>query len=148
MSGKKPPAKTKPPSPPGPPWQVILEEIQSQNRVAMDAVQAHHEEARRELQNFRGEVHANMSMLRTIIQGHSIDIRDLKTGVARIDTKVDQLDTKVDRLEAKVDQMDTKVEGLETKVDGLEITVREIDVKVDKLLLVEERVAAIERRRG
>ena len=86
MSGKKPPAKTKPPSPPGPPWQVILEEIQSQNRVAMDAVQAHHEEARRELQNFRGEVFVvaaaeQFKLLKTIPMGDEGDDR-LRASVA------------------------------------------------------------------
>jgi hypothetical protein len=78
-------------NPSEPPWQIILEDIKSQNRAAMEAVEAHHEEMRREVQNFRGEVHADMSVVRTLVQGQSIDIRDVKVGVARIEGKVDKL---------------------------------------------------------
>jgi DNA repair ATPase RecN len=87
MPSKKP----KPRKPPEAPWQVILEEIKSQNRAAMEAVEAHHEEMRREVQSFRGEFHSDMSVVRTLLQGYGVDIRDLKTGQARIEAKVDKL---------------------------------------------------------
>ena len=106
MSGKKPRAKKKPTAQtPGPPWQVIVEEIRSQNRVAREAEQAQHERTLREIRNFRDEFYADMATLRTIVQGHSIDIRDPKAGMARVDA-------------------------------------------VDKLVPLEERVAALEQRRG
>lgn len=93
MPAKKRPARPKAPptDPSGPAWLVILEDIRSQNRLTIETVEARHDEMRRELQNFRGEVRADMSVLRTIVQGQSIDIRDLKTGLARVETKVDQL---------------------------------------------------------
>lgn len=154
MPPRKPPAKKRPTPPSqGPAWQVILEEIRSQNRIAMEAVQSHHEEARIEIQNFRGEVHADMSMLRTLIQGHSIDIHDVKTGMARVDTKVDRIETRVGNLETRVGNLDTKVGELDTKVDRLGTKMGEVDAKVDrletkvdKLAPLEERVAALERQ--
>jgi hypothetical protein len=89
MPKKKQTPRSRKPS--EPPWQIILEDIKSQNRAAMEAVEAHHEEMRREVQNFRGGVHADMSVVRTLVQGQSIDIRDVKVGVARIEGKVDKL---------------------------------------------------------
>jgi hypothetical protein len=129
------PSKKKPTTPPLDPLGaigVVLEEIKAQNRAAVEAVDARHEEMRREIQNFRGEVNANVSMLRTFAQAQNIDIRDLKTGLARVEHKVDAL-------EANVGEIDVKVDKLESKVG-------EIDVKIDKLLPLEERVTALEKR--
>jgi hypothetical protein len=92
MPGRKRPAKAKKSlQSSDAPWQVILEEIRSQNVATMEAVEARHEEMRREVQNFRGEMHTDVSVLRTVVQGLAVDVRDLKAGLGRVESKVDKL---------------------------------------------------------
>ena len=80
---KRPPGPKAPPADPsGPAWLAILEDIRSQNRVIIETVDACYDEMRRELQNFSAEVHADISALRTFVQGQSIDIRDLQIGLS------------------------------------------------------------------
>lgn len=84
MPAKKrhPRPKAPPTDPSGPAWLVILEDIRSQNRVIIETVDACHDEMQRELQDFSAEVHADISALRTFVQGPSIDIRDLQIGLS------------------------------------------------------------------
>jgi chromosome segregation ATPase len=157
MPAKKRPARPK--APPadasGPAWLVILEDIRSQNRLTIETVDARHEEMRRELQNFRGEVRADISALRTIAQGQSIDIRDLKTGLARVEAKVQNVETRVENIETRVENTETRVQNIETKVGNIETRVQNIETKVgnietkvDQLGAIEARVATLERRRA
>ena len=136
MPAKKRPARPKAPpaDPSGPAWLVILEDIRAQNRLTIETVEARHDEMRRELQNFRGEVRADMSVLRTIVQGQSIDIRDLKNGLARVETKVQNIETRVENIATRVENTETRVQNIETKVD--------------QLGAIDARVATLERRRA
>ncbi len=150
---RSPKPRTPAPGSSAPPWEVVLKEIRAQNKVAIEVAEARHDEVRRELQNFRGEVHADMSVLRTIIQGHSIDIRDLKNGFARVETKVDRVEARVENIDERLGRVETKVENVdgrlgrvETRLDTMDARLEQVDAKIDKLLPLEDRVAALERR--
>lgn len=112
MPGKKRPSK-----PPGDgPVMVILEEIRSQNRATLEAVEAHREEFRRELQDLHTETRGEMGMLRSAAQGIAADVQHIKAEVAALKEQA-----------ARIDAVITA------------------DYR-ERLQRLEERVAAIERR--
>jgi hypothetical protein len=91
---------------PEPPWQVILEEMRSQNRATIEAVEASRVKLERGLEQLREQTNARLEVLEAGVRQNSTDIRHLQGDV------------------------------------------REVAGKVDTLTRIEERVAALERRRA
>jgi hypothetical protein len=123
--------KKAPPPPSEPPWRVILEDIRSQNRATLEAVEASRTEFGRELQQFRQETNGNFAIVFGALREHTQDIRELKTDVAVL---------KSDVSEVKADVEVVKLDVAEIKTD-----LRRVDSKVDHLSALEPRVAALER---
>lgn len=78
------PAKKRPPKPPEPTWQVILEEMRSQNRATIDAVDARAREIKTELTQFREQTNARLEVLEAAVRQNSTDIRHLAVKVERL----------------------------------------------------------------
>lgn len=93
-------------TPPEPPWQVILEEMRSQNRATIEAVEVSRVKLERGLEQLREQTNARLEVLEAGVRQNSTDIRHLQADV------------------------------------------REVAGKVDALTRIEERVAALERRRA
>ena len=70
---------------------VILEEIRSQNRATIEAVEGHHQEIRRQLQDVRGDVQAEMRMVRSAVQAVGGDVQQLKVEVAALKEQVSRI---------------------------------------------------------
>ena len=95
---------------------VILEEIRSQNRIALEAVEGHHQEIRRELQDFRSEFQSDTRMLRSAVQGNAADLQHLKAEVSALKDQVARVDAvitldyreRLHRLEARVEALERK----------------------------------------
>jgi len=117
MPDKKRPAE--------PPWQVILEEIRSQNRATIEAVEASRLSLEQRIERLEQETRSRDSLLeaatrdlRATVEQNGKDIRDLKAAV----------------------QENT------TDIRDVKVTVRDLAGKVEALTRLEERVAAVERR--
>ncbi len=67
---------------------VILEEIRSQNRATIETVEARHQEARRDLQDFRTEVRNDLQVVQGALQAHREDIRVLRAELAALNGDV------------------------------------------------------------
>jgi hypothetical protein len=80
--------------------EVLLEEMRERIRTTAELAGANHEEMRREVQSFRAEVRGDMSLFRRVIEGNNIDVRDLKTGSARMEGKLDKLVAREERVRA------------------------------------------------
>jgi hypothetical protein len=104
--------------PPAPPWQVILEEIRSQNRATIEAVEA----SRASLE-------------------HRIELLERDTNVRDA-----TLEMAVRELRLTVQQNGIDIRGLQGDVRGLQGDVRGLAAKVDALAHLEERVTALEKR--
>lgn len=76
MPGKKPK-----PANDGGPVLVILEEIRSQNRAILEAVERYYLEIRHELTDLRREVQAETGMLRSAVQLIGADVQQLEADV-------------------------------------------------------------------
>ena len=93
---------------------VTLEEIRSQNRATIEAVEAHHQGIRKELHEFRTEARADVRMLQAGIQNHSAEVRQIKTDVAALKEHLSRLDAvitadyreRLNRLEARVEALE------------------------------------------
>ena len=93
---------------------VILEEIRSQNRAALEAVEGHHQEIRREFQDLRGNVQSEMRMVRAAVQGVGGDVQRLKIEIGALKDQLSRIDAVV-----TVDYRD-RLHRLEERVEALE----------------------------
>jgi chromosome segregation ATPase len=109
MPGKKPRSAGN-----GGPVLVILEEIRSQNRAALEAVEGHHQEIRREFQDLRSDVQSEMRMVRSAVQGIGGDVQQLRIEVAALKEQVTRIDAVI-----TVDYRD-RLHRLEERVEALE----------------------------
>jgi ubiquinone biosynthesis protein UbiJ len=103
---------------PTPPWEVILEEIRSQNRATIEAVEASRASLEQRIERLERDTHTRDATL-------EMAIRELRL---------------------TVQQNGIDICGLQGDVRGLQGDVRGLAAKVDALAHLEERVAALEKR--
>jgi hypothetical protein len=140
---------------PEPPWQVILEEIRSQNRATIEAVEVNRETLERRTDQLEETLTARMDDLGT---GLTARMDDLERGLtARMDDLERGLTARLDALEkalSRVDQesrsrdasLDVAIRELKVSVQQNSVDLRELATKVTAVTRLEERVAALERR--
>jgi hypothetical protein len=119
--------------PPEPPWQVILEDIRSQNRATIEAVEASRVEMNARFDHQHAATDGRFTVVEAAIRGVASDVAVLKTDVAVLKTDVAVLKTDVAVLKTDVASLKTNLGRVEDKVDGLSP--------------LEARVTALERRR-
>lgn len=89
-------------------FELLLENIEQQNRAVMEAVHAQGNQLRQEMREGFEKLAARADVHELSLRQHSADIRELKEAVRRIETKLDQ--------KAEVSQ----VQALEARVTALE----------------------------
>jgi hypothetical protein len=117
--------------PPGPAWQVILEEIRSQNRATLEAVDGSRQAVEERLQRMDQDVRARMTLLQDAVK--ALD-RDSRSRDATLGLEIRKLDLAI---------RDVKVGVQQNTVD-----IRELARRVEVLTRLEERVAALEKPTG
>ena len=139
---------------PEPPWEVILEEIRSQNRATIEAVEVNRETLERRFDHLEGR--SDRLEQRQDHLDASI-VRVEKSLIGRMDDLERALTARMDALEkalAGVDQesrsrdasLEVAVRELKVSVQQNSVDLRELATKVEALTRLEERVAALERR--
>ena len=125
------PAKKRPSGPDVPDdstaWRIILEDIKTQNRTTLEAVQTSHNRLTDQFHDLRERYDARFDLVMTAL-------RDIRIRVEGVETRVERVETRVERVE--------------TKAERIETNVARVEAKVDKLVPLEERVTALERRRA
>jgi archaellum component FlaC len=106
MPGKKPPEA----------WEVILEEIRSQNRATIEAVESKSSELKREIAGLREDTGGRLQTLESAVRQNSTDLQALQKNVRNLADKVEQNGVDIRRLDEKVDNLS----GLEVRVSALE----------------------------
>lgn len=103
-------------------FELLLENIEQQNRAVMDAVAAQGNQLRQEMREGFGKLNARADVHEVILRQHSADIRELKTDVQGLKTDVQGLKEAVRRIETKLDQKAdvSQVKALEMRVAVLE----------------------------
>jgi hypothetical protein len=117
--------------PPGPAWQVILEEIRSQNRTTLEAVDGSRQAVEERLQRMDQDVRARMTLLQDAVR--ALD-RDGRSRDATLGLEIRKLDLAI---------RDVKVGVQQNTVD-----LRDLARRVEVLTRLEERVAALEKPTG
>jgi hypothetical protein len=108
------PKKT--PLPPEPPWQVILEDIRSQNRATLEAVESFEGRYARDRAEDRARTDGRFDVIEDVLREHSRDIREIKADVAVLKTDVAVLKADLRRVDGKIDHLS----ALEPRVAALE----------------------------
>jgi chromosome segregation ATPase len=147
MPGKKPPSKD-PQAAPGPDWQVILEEMRSQNSATIEAVQGLREEVKRDIAELRQDTNAGFQVLESAVRQNSTDIRTLQEDVRQNSTDIRTLQEDVRQNSADIRTLQGDVRQNSADIRTLQGDVHNLTEKVDNLSGLEARVAALERRRG
>jgi hypothetical protein len=112
------PPRKQPSKPTEPHWQIILEEIRSQNRATIEAVEVSREALERRIDRLEQETRVRDGM-------HEMAIRELKL---------------------EVRQLQADMRTLQGDVRTLQGDVRTLTSKVEALSHIEERVSALEKR--
>jgi hypothetical protein len=110
MPGKKPPEA----------WEVILEEIRSQNRGTIEAVESKSSELKRGIAELREDTGVRLQTLESAVRQNSTDIQALQGDVRNLQKDVRNLADKVEPNSADIRCLDEKVDNL----SGLEVRVR------------------------
>ena len=108
-------------------FELLLENIEQQNRAVMDAVHAQGNELRREMREGFEKLAARADVHELSLRQHSADIRGLKTDVQGLKTDVRELKTKVGKLEEAVERIEVK---LDQKADVSQVKALEARVAV------------------
>ena len=109
--------------PPEPPWQVILEDMRSQNRATIEAVEASRVEMNARFDHQHEQRDARFTVVEAAIRAVASDVAVLKTDVAVLKTDVTVLKTDVASLKTNLGRVEDKVDGLsplEARVTALE----------------------------
>ena len=138
MPGKKSP----------PAWEVILEEIRSQNRITIEAVQSTRDELKREIAERQERTDGRLQTLESAVRQNSTDIQALRGDVRVLQGDVRVLQTDVGILQTDVRVLQTDVRTLQTDVRTLTGRVERLEEKVDTLSGLEARVSVLERQHG
>ena len=85
-------------TPPEPPWQVILEDIRSQNRATLEAVQSSHLSLQGQIAEVDQRLGGRLTLVEGAVRQNSADIRELKSDVAELKSDVRRVEGKVDGL--------------------------------------------------
>jgi chromosome segregation ATPase len=116
-----------------PAWQVILEEIKSQNRGTIEAVESSRTALEQRIDRLDQESRARDAVLEGAIRHLGADLGRVDAKVTALDGKVTELDGKVAALDGKVTELDGKVAALDGKVTELDGKVTALDGKVTAL---------------
>ncbi len=126
MAGKK---RSSTPSESGPVL-VILEEIRSQNRATLEAVEAHRGEFRREIQELRSATRADVDVLKSAarelvsdvavlgsaLQGVAADLQQLKTDLAGLREQVARTDAVITAdYRERLERLERRIEAIERR---------------------------------
>lgn len=95
MPSKKPSPKAPEPAPP---WQLILEEMRSQNRATIEAVEASRTTLERELHQMREQTNARLEVLEAGVRQNGTDTRHLQGDVKQLQSEVRGLAGKLERV--------------------------------------------------
>jgi uncharacterized coiled-coil DUF342 family protein len=117
--------RKQPPKPTEPPWQIILEEIRSQNRATIEAVEVSREALERRIERLEQETRARDGM-------HEMAIRELKLEVRQ--------------LQGDLRSLQGDLRSLQGDMRTLQGEMRTLTTKVEALSHIEERVSALEKR--
>lgn len=118
---------------PEPPWQVILEEIRSQNRATIEAVEVSREVLERRMGDLEGSLTTRMDDLERALTAR---MDALEKALAGVDQESRSRDA----------SLEVAVRELKVSVQQNSVDLRELATKVVALTRLEERVAALERR--
>lgn len=118
---------------PGPPWEVILEEIRSQNRATIEAVEVNGETLERRMGDLNGSLTTRMDDLERALTAR---LDGLEQALGRVD----------EESRARDASLEVAIRDLKVSVQQNSVDIRELAAKVEALTRLEERVAALERR--
>ena len=141
-----------------PPWLVILEDIRSQNRATLEAVEASRVSHDGKLDRFAEETRSRFTVVETAIQSTNRTVAALdRKFELRFEQSDEQNRLRFAALEAALQRIDQEsrsrdaslelaVRDVKVAVQQNSVDIRDLTGKVEALSRLEERVSALERR--
>jgi chromosome segregation ATPase len=127
-------------------WVVILEDIRSQNRATMEALEVVHVSLSQRIDRLDRDSRERDATLEFAVRGLRGDVQVLQSDVRELKTDVAELKTDVAELKVDVRELKGQVGALQVQTGELQEQGRTLTEKVDGLGRLEGRVAALEQR--
>jgi len=89
-------------SPSAPAWQAILERIEAQNRLTIEAVEAHRTVTEERFQSFENRLDGRIGNLELAVSGLISKVDSLEGQVGSLEGQMNRLETRFDALEARI----------------------------------------------
>lgn len=123
--------------PPGPAWQVILEEIRSQNRSTIEAVDATRVALEQRIESLDRDTRSRDAVLEAAIQESLSRVSILEAAIQRLDQDTRSRDA----------SLEVAIGDLKVSVQQNSVDIRDLAGKVEALGRLEQRVSALEQPR-
>lgn len=151
---------TKSPRRPGPAWLVILEDIRSQNRATMEALDTFRTSIEERFDRLERETVARFEVLELAVQNISrrvgaveravealgVRLEGVERVAAGIGTRLTAVGRTLQEVQHTVLEMDTRLRSVERAVHEMGGEIGELTTRVDRLVPLESRITALENR--
>jgi chromosome segregation ATPase len=128
---------------PEPRWLVILEDIRSQNRSTLEAVEASRVALEGRLDVLDAEVRARFAVVEAAVRNLGQDTRELKQESRDLRADLTRFDQES---RARDTSLEVALRELKVNVQENSVDIRDLAAKVEALSRLEARVSALERR--
>ena len=129
-----------------PPWQVILEEIHSQGRATIEAVETNREALEQRMDQYQERTEARFDIVEAAIAGNREAIEGLER---RLTARIEALEQALNRVDQESRARDASLElairELKVSIQQSSVDSRNVGARLEALNRLEERVAALER---
>ncbi len=140
-------------------FELLLEEMRSQNRATIEAVEAQGAYLGARIDALRDSLTPRIEALEVAVRQHSEEIRQLATRIERLEVRMDRVEQRLDRVEQRLDRVEQRLDRADARQDGFEAELHEVkaalarieaklDTRADAAALrdLERRVSILERR--
>ena len=87
----------------------------------------------REINTGLGRVEIRLEQIENRMDQLEIRMDHLETRLDQLETRMDHLETRLDQLEARMDQLETRMDQLETRMDRVEARLDRVENRIDQL---------------
>lgn len=128
---------------PEPRWLTILEDIRSQNRSTLEAVEASRVAFDQRIDRFEQKTESRFTVVETAIQSTNRTVESIERRLAVLETALQRIDQESRSRDAS---LELAIRDLKVSVQENGVDIRDLAGKVEALSRLEERVSALERR--
>lgn len=112
-------------------FELLLEEMRTQNRATIEAVEAQGAYLGARIDALRDSLTPRIEALEVAVRQHSEAIHRLAERIERLEVRMDRVEQRLDRVEQRLDRVEQRLDGVEQRLDGVEQRLDRADERQD-----------------